>query len=643
MRRITNILATMLCMLLPLSCGNGSEANDNSVTLYTPGNVNADFINALVDGAKKDCGVDINLVFMNCSDRPDQIRLSLLGGVMPADIVFTDFKLPDDVVKDVCLNLISWSHIAASFNYGTLSSCITEDGAVYELPVSSKLIGITYNATLMKEHGWTPPRNFNEMLALKRKCDAARVPFAKSDIRLTGNGFNDLFHLMGSQWISSIEGMEWFDAFTRGEVPADKFEDECGYFRKWVENGLFGELCVDNANGIFARDRALFLFSVMNSVSGADGDQYKTMPWISEDGSNNCFTIYNNCWVMADRKLTAKGNERKLYNVCKVLDYLTSEEFVEATKNLTADGYLSINNYTPGEHQLYRDYLEEIRAGYLQPWFYNDFNQAAIVNTGAEIDSWMIRNYFKDNAPASFTDRCLFSYNPSASFERIFEILEEEEGRRSDNSARVLTTVTETLGLPQTARIAAIGGAMALQQALDAFQGAFPEVQVCMMPHTGTLNGMQPWHAIAAENTILYPGRFMEEYIHVLAPSPGHDFCGILMSGLQIKKLVEAGFDPSGHFIDKDTGRSTFDSEHYGPYPYVCVTKGGLKTDDDGEYLVAISPSALAPHIYEEFLEAGKVLLSPSEGTPFSVEITVGLPLFFAQHPTLAASDIHWE
>ena len=661
MRRITSILLSIILTAISLcSCTKG-RADDSPVTILVNnnvGNLAKEYFTKLAEGVKKEYGIDVEFVYISCTDGADQLKLEIASGQMPADIVFSSYKLPTEILENTCLNLLSFSHIASYFTYGTIKECTVKGGAAYQLPIASKLIGISYNESVLNEHNWRLPHNFQEMVELKGKCEAAGVPFAFSDLRYTGNGFNYLFHLLGTEWISTIEGHEWLEDFLEGETDVEKLRNHSSYFSKLVENGLLGEPYNGNAFNKFLSSRALFCYTITNQEGREGGDTIKSMPWISEDGSNNCFTKYDNCWILADRHLADPGNEARLEKVTKILDYIPQKEFADFAALQSPDIFLSLNSFDIQQDRLYSHFANEIKAGFLQPWYYNYFNQATIVNAGQAIDSYILDHCFNGQVPEDFTEHCFYDYAPGTTIEKIFSIIEEEEEEEEEErKTGALSTITETLDYQYTAQIAAIGGAIALQQALDAALPDAPEVTVALMPYTETIKDMQPWMNAAVENSRLNPGPFYEEYVYILTPQTGHDLCGIKMTGAQIKQIVAERFDASDHFIDSQTGKSNFDLEHYGLYPYACVTKGGFKLENDVEYLVAVASNSLTVKQFKEFADAGKVLRSPSTdaadqsneggtstggGVYISGEIVSGLLVFFAAHPTLGHDDISW-
>ena len=621
---------------LILFCACQKAADNSPVTVFVTHGIGREYYEKLAADVKEKYGIEIEFRGMMSTNASDQLKLEIRGGGLPADIVFSNYRLPDEDTDEACLNLLTHSHIADAFTYGRIKECTRSGGAVYQLPICSRLIGISYNATLLKEMGWELPRNFDDMLSLKAKCEQAGIKFAVTDLSLTGFGFNYLFHIMGAQWLSGLEGDEWLDAFREGREQIGRFEAESDYFRRWVEEGLFGDLTSGKAYEEFAAQRALFCFSILNYEAGKGGDEFGSMPWISGDGSSNCFTCYDNLWVLADKRLLEKGKGKKLEKVCRILDYISDKDFSEYVKSLSPDIYLSLNSFEVSPDRLYSEYGDHIRAGFLQPWYYNRFGSSAIVNVGEEVNSYMLGCAFGGNPPENLLEKCLYNYDSEASFGKIFRILEEEEEEeeeeesRGERTAGLLGTVAEPLDFERTAAVSAISGALALQESL----GEEAEVNVALLPYTRTLDGVQPWLNIAVSDTRLYPGPFYYEHVLVLSPVLGHDVCAVRMTGKEIRKIVSSGYNPSGWIADGKTFRKD-------PYPYVCVVKGGEEVRDAGEYVVSVGRQALEKDVWEKFEASGKVV--SRGGRAVIGEISDGVPLFFKQVPEVNTKNIVWK
>lgn len=547
------IMAAVLCFTMAFSLAacdktenETAAAEDNTITMAIALGNGEQYYNELIKGIKEDLGIEVKPVYQISSDTSTFLRLNFQHNDMPADIVFTASKTPDEYLEGCCLDLLSETHLTSHFTYNKTAECTAESGAVYQLPLTSKLIGITYNETLLNELGCEIPKTFEDMVNLKAICDEKGIPFAVCDGVVTGHGFNWLFHLMGSQWLSTTEGTEWFNQFKKGEASVDEFKEKCEYFKKWKEAGLFGTFQNQDWLGAekFETTRAMFWYGITNSVSSYDGteegtgkeihDVYKTIPWISEDGTNNCFTVYDNSWVAVKKELGDKGNEKKLENVIKVIDYMTSEKVIKLAADISKDVYVAVNSFTVGDDRLYSAFSEDIKNGFIQPWYYNYFKNDAIVNTGEAVNAYIAG---------------------SGSFDDIFTILEETNQAELNDASEILFTAEETLSYEGTARIIAVSGALALQKSLDENHQS-ETVRVSLVPYTENPNELPPWRGACVVNTFVYQGAFESTAFNTIIPPNAASPCGIYMTGKQIKDLCNQKFDPSSRFTDAETGKA---------------------------------------------------------------------------------------
>lgn len=643
-------------LMLSLSFGSCSKANedDSPVTILVTQGMGEDYMRSLAKDVKKSLDIDVEFVYEVSTNISSLILLDFMNNNLKADMIFTGAKIRNEYLENSCLDFIAYTPLTSNYPYERLQDCMADNGAVYELPLSAKLIGITYNATLMEEKGWELPKNFDDMVALKRKCDAARIPFAITDVSMSGCGFNYLFHIMGSQWLSTVKGDVWIEGFLDGTKTVNVFKDRARYFEKWVDNGLFGELCSNPAGATaeFSRRRALFCYAVQNHSSGYEGPQYdangnetgvmlndihKTMPWISEHGMNNCFTIYYNCWVMLNRSLIDPDKKAHLNKVLEVMAYMMSSKYSKKATELSKDTYLSAEGFQIGRDRLYSEYARQIKSGFLQPWYYNYFNEGTIISTGVEINSYMINQQPKQKQE-ELTHVANYDINPRATYNSAIATLRNSLHAQDED---YLGYAEELLDAESTAQLAAIAGGMALQEKIGDGKEI---VRVAMLPYAKSIADLQPWRAVAVENTQVYPGVLKKAYSYVMQPAHCQEVLGIWMTGEEINNIIENKYDPSCYFIDKTTGISTFDNKKYGPYPYVCVRKNHkmLNLKDKKEYLVAVPRMALEKDVFEKFEKKGKILLSKKNKQPITANTAHGIQLFFSKHQDVSRSNIIW-
>jgi len=632
MKKILCIFLTIALIISFCACGQSKEiAQDTSpITMYIPmGNTGA-YYTALAEKIKTELGIDVEFVYQISGDTTNMTRLYFANNDLPADIVFTASKTDDELLKTSCMDLLSRTSITAKYTPTTVKGCTTEDGAVYQLPVSSRLIGITYNETLLNEMGWAVPQSFADMVDLKAKCDAAGIKFAVCDSMATGHGFNWLFHLMGSQWLSTPEGTKWFEDYQNGKTSIDEFKEHCEYFKEWTEAGLWGDVNLKEwtGNNVFGSSRALFWYGLVNVASGYSGpmlddngnetgvmlnDTFKTIPWISEDGSNNCYTFYDNCWISISKEMEAPDKADKLNKIIQILNFLTEDDATVLVSEMAQDTYVSVSDYVIKDDRLYSKYYESINNGFVQPWYYNEFDSDSIVFTGEKVNDYIAGK---------------------GNFEDIFTTLDKYNQQKLNAQIEVLATFPEGLGYEDTAKLVALSCAEALNDSLKK-NGIAGEAEVALVPYTAAANQLQPWSNATVSNSKVYPGAFDAAASLALIPTSTGNVVGIYMSGAEIKALVEKKYDPSDRFIDKTTGKSTYDSAKYGPYPYACLTKGGAALEDNKEYLVALCDKYLSLADLTAFEAKGKVLTL--SGT---LSLNDGVKMYCSEHQTITPKDL---
>ena len=630
----------VIIVLLACSCAHtgGVPQDETPLTLLTSYGFGQEFTLRLAEQVKERYGIKLEFITEKSSDSATLMWQDLANDNMPADIILTAQQAPDSLLKGSCINLQARSNLTDLFPYLKVRECTADDGGVYQLPFCSKLIGITYNATLMEEMGCKAPRTYADMLELKKKCDEKGILFAATDMNLTGCGFNFLLHPMGSQWLSTLEGTEWINSFIKGEASISTFKEHCSYFRKWTENGLFGQPFAETgkAANVFKTRRALFLYSIFNNLSSYQGpecdengvetgrildDTYKTMPWISEDGSSNCFTNYDAIWVMLNHRLLKPDQQDKLEKALKVLRFIAEDNTQEIIANRGYDVYLYLEGFKSGEDRVYSNYTREISRGYIQPWYYNYFDGATIVNTGAEINSYLIKNYYgEDGAEAAEPSNMV--YNPDASFDSIFEVFEHNNNNNNNLSQKhFLGTVKQTLSYQQSAQVYAVSCALCMQENLNKEYGKenAPAVEVAIIPYTKDLKDLDPWTPASVECAHIYPGHFEAPHTNVITPINAWRVSAFRMTGAEIGEIVRNG---------------------YLGYPYAVVTKGGIELQNDVEYIVTTSRKLLEDSVLE-WIDS-RVLLLPGEDKELTANGPHGVELFFALHPEVGPEDINW-
>ena len=631
------ICAAIACVMLfsICACGQKELAQDKSpLTMYVGlGNGGGTYYDELKEYIFNTTGVDVQFVYTNALDTSNYAINCIKNADLPADIMITASETPKAYQEGAFLDLAAVSNLMDSFkNYAISSASI--DGAVYQLPFTSRLIGIGYNKTLLEEMGWELPETFDDMVALKEKADEAGINFSLSAGVATGHGFNYLQNIMATQFTSTIKGREWFDKWQAGEAGIDEFAQACGYFEKWHDAGLFGRFYDTdwNASSAAASTRCLFCFDILNQTGKYEGplmdengnevegvtlcDEWASMPFISEDGSNNNFVIYNNMYLALDRKLGENQEAEKLTKAIRVLDCLTTNEAGQIFTKSVPDGYLATKDFEIDDSRLYAAYKNEIQEGYIMPWFYNFFDADSVVDTGE-----LVNRYLKDD---------------SATMQEILKMLDDRNTAALNSQIRSLGTVENNLGYDGVAKLIAVAGA----RSLDSMIPDSVDVSLCAYVTDANLSTIPRAVQLPVAQSKLYSGDYEAIRSRTLVNQQSENPIAAILTGKELSSLIDTGY-VYNHTIPADPDKGTEEKNEELKYDFAAVMREGVKIDNNSEstYVVAISKAALNEGFYEQLLEEGRII-SDSEGNPISGSVDTAIDDFVAEVGTISESTL---
>ena len=131
------------------------------------------------------------------------------------DIYFGSMYAP--AVTDVSDHLLDMSAYPFTDNFTDQRLReVTDDGHIYMLPLYYSVLGITYNKTLLDEHGWTLPTSLEELEALAPKVKEAGCELALNQASLPGYGFQYFCNIMDTSYLNTLEGRKWQNDFLAG-------------------------------------------------------------------------------------------------------------------------------------------------------------------------------------------------------------------------------------------------------------------------------------------------------------------------------------------------------------------------------------------------------------------------------------------
>jgi len=662
------------CLLLTFSsCAENATAQDTSpLTMYIGlGATSGSYYTDLQKLIFEKTGIEVQYVFSNTDDTSNAMLNRIENNDLPTDIMITASATDPALQKSAFLDLSKYSNITDLFTISTIQSYSVGE-SVYQLPFTSRLIGIEYNKTLFEEMGWNLPSTFAEMVALKEKADKAGIPFAVTGNYATGHGFNYLFHLLGTQFLNTPDGNEWLDNFQSGTANITELANEIPYFQKYAEAGLFGSIYTAdwNASTAYCRTRALFYYNILNDVYSYDGfrytedgklagaqynadgtvvtvpaadgiavcdngtyvlydadneahqslervdipgaevlhDTYGSMPWISENGSSNYFTVYNNIYISLDKQLGEACCNEKLQKAIQVLETMTTPEATALYSKSFRDGYIAVRDFTIDDTAIYSDFSQAVSSGYLMEWYYNRFDVDSIVFVGELVNSFL-------RGDKSVTTQTILN-----------ELTLRNENQLNGTTA-VLAEMDETLEYKDSAKLLCIANGLSLQSALTE-AGNDSVVDASVLPYTENLTSL-PLQRVPVVQEKFYKGGCEESKIRAYIVGELSTPTAITMNGSELKKLLQDGFT----FTDANNKNYHFS--------YCIAWNSGEPTvEDEKTYVVALPEKCLSATQFETFNQAGNV--AKKDGTVIVGNMEQGLRTYAATHPHISADTLSW-
>ena len=517
----------------------------------------------------------------------------LRSGELP-DVYTTSVYSPGQF--DSADKLLDLSQYDFTNNYfpARLREVASEDGAIYMLPNYFNAIGITYNKRILKENGWELPTSLKELEELAPKVREAGYNFCITQLQYPGYGFQYLCNILDTGFFSTLEGREWQEAFLNGEATiADTPEmmENMQMLQRWKDVGLL------TAEPYFAKDadaaaemakgNTLFMLGSSNDFTkydGVDPNDFGLMEYLSENGGQNIFMISTTRFTGLSKALAEPGNEQKLEDALHVMEIISTEEGMEALNSFVPTTALTPLKDVPIlEGTYYSDeVMEQINAGYTAPFIYAGWENV-LVGDGEAMISYI---------------------RGEINLDELIATIDEDQKNINDNTAQVITTVSETVSTEDCARLVGTVFAKAgnADLALISMDHWFPENHSDSNSH-GVAGCLFPLPVTDNEITSILPTGWrgnIETYT---------------LTGKRIQELLDTGYN------HKDAGLY---------YPYLLVTKDGFALDDDTTYTVAICGAT------DEVKEEGNVCDTGILGLTAMEE-------YLGQFETFSAKDITWE
>lgn len=504
--------------------------------------------------------VELEIISYGGANGSGYARLSLEHGDIP-DIYISTQNFSRESQEKYLLDLSNYDFV----NRYSESLLVAQDvnGAIYLLPCGYQMIGINYNKTILAENGWKVPEDFEQFAALAGQIEEAGYQAVGNGMNLDGYPFNYFMNLGSTMYFGTPEGAEWKAKFLKGEAKAagnEGLKAIADYYKKWVDNGLIKQENMDRIR--FLEGESVFYLGLgipEYKKTTEDGRTYEfgIMPWLGEDAADNMLCRSVSRYIGLNRSLAEPGNEKKLADALKFLDFISTTEGQQALL-VNINDIPSLHGNEIPEESPYREVADMIYSGRTAPVVYIGWEQL-MIPMAQEIKR-MMRGEIG-------TEELLMAFDSM------------NESMLAGESKEIFGTAAHTLTLEKTAQLVAVAEGRAVDAdcaliSLNGDQGS----------HWGNRFGLG-WY--------LYEGGIDAEAVNLIRPVSS-TVSVLEMTGAQIRELRDAGFDIDGNG---------------NPYPYLLFTKGDAELEDETVYRLAVSSAELTEEMQTQ---ATKTEVSPA-------------------------------
>ena len=465
---------------------------------------------------------------------------------------------------------------------------VSDNGAIYLLPSSYNCYGITYNKTLLREHGWELPNSFAELEALAAEAKEAGVDLCLPQIQYPGYGFQYLCNIADADFLGTLDGKLWQKDYLSGEANVSNtpgMMQAMAYVQKWKDIGMLndsGDALDDNVTRQrMTEGNTLFLIGGTNGIVESDdnADKFGLMPYLSEDGTQNVFVLKVNRFYGLNKKL--EQNPQKLEDALKVMRVLST---VEGSSALIPAKTLKCSllpfKDAKADDTYYADVADVLNAGNTAPFIYSGWENT-IVTTGLKM-----LDFIKGNA----------------TMEDVIRQLDEDQDSVVNNTPDVITTVTEELSQQDCAML--VGRCFAQATGSD----------LALVSLSTWIPGNptdQNHHGVAAK---LYAKGITDYDLSVILPTGwNRTIQTVTLTGQQINDLLATGYDAYGN------GKG---------YPYVMASP--VQPEADKAYQVAICGVSDQLAAEADVVDSGVVGMDAAKA-------------FFGAYTSISRADTAWS
>ncbi len=476
-----------------------------------------------------------------------------------ADIYVTPQSFSKEAQEKYLLDLSNYNFV--NYYSNILLDSLDINGSIYLLPSGYQLTGIYYNKTILKENNWEVPKSFDALVALSEKIEKAGYQTMGHEMSLNGYPFNYFFNIGNTIYFSTPEGTQWKKDFPIGKTKAagnNKLKKTIEYFNQWIEHEFITTEHMEKER-FFEGECVFFLCLGLDKYKNTteEGKTYEfgTLPWLSKDGSNNMLTRTVSKYMGINKSLADKGNEQKLEDALKLLNYISTIEGQQALMTENNQYMLSLNEIKLPEDSPYQEIISLVNEGRTVPLLYVGWEKQ-IIPIAQDIKKLI---------------------NREIDIDELIELMDQTNDELLNGSSDdIYAVVDEVLTKETCAKLVAI----AEGKAVDAD---------CAIVSLNSYHGEEYFNNQGTSH-YLYEGDVNTDIINIIRPR-STTISTIEMTGAEIRSMQTAGFD-----LDKNGN----------PYEYLLFTKEDMELKDNVTYKLAISTGELSEDFISKATETEK-------------------------------------
>ncbi len=570
MKKVTLNIITMIFLIALLAGlpGCAGKKEDNTLRVVVPGNENFAYIDRLEEAFPE---IDFEFEYYIGSNTTGYLVDTIKNGEAGDLILSTVFTTRNDIT-DYMLDLSGYSFIGNIRD--EVINLINVNDSIYQIPSPIDVRCIVYNKTLFQEYGWEVPASFNDLVALVKQIRTDAPGITPIGNTLTGGyPFTIVTTFAQCNFLSTPAGYAWENDFLEGKASvAEGFEEGFTMLEQLIDADAFGgEEYVGkwqcNAP-LLNRECAMELrWSALTSFRDAmeeagTSDEFGLLPFYGQDKNDKLLAFaIGSAWSI-NAALEEKGNEKKLENALKVMEWLVTAEAQEAMRSNTSQIAINKDFDMDAMSDYYNELMLRAEGGQAACMLYHGYEHIMlevgeiVTKAVLEKNSEGMREAFIETADV--LNRDYLAGNIGVSYGEVAENFTEEE--TTELLAEVLLESTGS--------------------------------DVALITHAGRKNKVRNFIGAAGK---LYKGLINSDGINTIISKTSELTYGIVtmdLTGEEIEALLKDGKT----VIDEETGASAV---------FKYYRAGKKKLEKEAVYKVAMQIGDYEEQYAEKALETG--------------------------------------